>query len=167
MIATEQHPDTLRLIDTLRAVPISGTITLSELTRAIGRDIRQCRHLLYSAIKHTEAQDGAVYLCVRGKGYRRVPAEEIVKVGQTARGRIRRTARRGLKTMAAGFAGANDMPNDVKLRILAEQSSLSLLEHISRERSLPKLPETETRPLTITDTARAFLETIGATGKQA
>lgn len=162
MIATDLHAETLRIIDTLKAVPRGGTISLATISAAIGRDVGTCRHYLYSAFKHVEAENGAVFASVRGIGYRRMQPDEIVKIGQTARSRIRRTARRGIKSMTAGIAGANDLSDIDKRKVLAEQSSLGLLEHIARERSLPTVPPTETRPLPVATTARAFLEAIGA-----
>lgn len=162
MIAIDLHADTLRIIDRLKSVPRGGEITLAAISQTIGRDIANCRHLMYSAFRHVEAESGAVFASVRGVGYRRMQPDEIVKIGQTARSRIRRTARRGIKTMSAGVAGANDLSDADKRKVLAEQSSLGLLEHIARERSLPTVPTTDTRPLPVAETARAFLELIGA-----
>ena len=162
MIATELHPDTRRIIALLETVPVDGIVTHAAISGAIGRDIEPVRHLLYSAIRHMEREHGTVFACVRKQGYRRMPATEIALIGATARSRIRRTARRSIRSMEAGLTGANDMPNDVRLKVLAEQSALSMVEHLSRERNLPPMQEAETRPLALADTARAFLRSIGA-----
>lgn len=162
MIATDLHADTLRIIDRLRLVPRGGEITLNSVSSVIGADIRQRRHLLYSAFRHVEKNDGAVFVSVRGKGYRRMQPDEIVKVGQTARSRIRSTARRGIKTIAAGIERINDLPEADRRKALSEQSALGLLEHIARERSLPVVPAEDTRPLPVAVAARAFLDIIGA-----
>lgn len=163
MIATELHPDTVALVAVLSAAPRGELIPLKTFSDAIGRDINRCRHLLYRAIRIMEREQGAVFACVRKEGYRRMAADEIVKIGQTARSRIRRTARRGQKSIAAGISGANDLSNEARVKLLQEQSALGLLEHLSRDRSLPQIPEQVTRPLPVAQTAREFLKAIGAT----
>lgn len=161
MIATDLHADTLRLIDTLAVAPKGEVVTLARLSDSIGRDIRHCRHLLYSALRVLERDKGVAFACVRGSGYRQLASDEIVKIGQTARSRIRHTARRSVKTMGAAIAGANDITDKMRREILAEQSVLSMMEHLSRERNLPVVPEQDTRPLPVAIVARQFLQSIG------
>ena len=162
MIATDLHADTLALISVLQSAPHGEVIPLARFSTAIGRDIRQCRHLLYSAIRVMERDHCAVFASVRGEGYRRMASDEIVKIGQTARSRIRRTARRGSKSIAAGMAGANDLSNEARIKLLAEQSALGVLEHLARDKSLPTMPQDATRPLPVAVSAREFLKAIGA-----
>ena len=45
----------------------------------------------------------------------------------------------------------------------AELSALGLLEHIARDRSLPSIPEDDSRPLSVAATAKDFMAKIGAT----
>lgn len=163
MIATELHPDTVALVAVLSNAPRGEIIPMKAFSDAIGRDINRCRHLLYSAIRVIERNEGAVFACIRKEGYRRMASSEIAKIGQTARSRIRRTARRGQKSIAAGIAGANDLTNEARVKLLQEQSALGLLEHLARDRSLPQIPEQVTRPLPVAQTAREFLKAIGAT----
>ena len=162
MIATDIHADTRRIADLLAVLPRGELITLAQISAAIDRDIRLNRGYLYSAMKIVEREMGAVFACERGKGYRRLASDEIIKIGQTSRARIRRQARRGIRSMSAGVGGANDIEPDMARRILAEQSALGLLEHIARDKNLPKVPEKDTRPLPVATTARAFLRAIGA-----
>ncbi len=162
MIAMEINADTRRIADTLAATRVGETITLDHLTREIRRDIRRNRHIIYGAMRVVEREVGAVFACERGIGYRRLKANELALIGQTARARIRRTARRGAKTIAAGSVFANDLSNQERRKILAEQSSLGVLEHLARDKSLPDVAPTETRPLSIVATAQAFLAAIGA-----
>ena len=99
----------------------------------------------------------------RGQGYRRLKPEEIITIGQTARARIRGTARRGARSIAAGVSGANDIAAPVQRAILAEQTALGLLEHMARDKNLPTVPETENRPLPVAVAAKEFLRSIGGT----
>tara|TARA_R110000868_G_C10969754_1_gene769590 strand:+ start:1030 stop:1524 length:495 start_codon:yes stop_codon:yes gene_type:complete len=162
MIATDLHHDTRIIADCLAATPHGALVTKGEISDAIGREIDHCVWLLYSAIRIVERENGAVFACVRGKGYRRLTAEELARIGQTARARIRGTARRGMKSMTAGVSAINDLAPDLMRKVLAEQSSLGLLEHIARDRNLPPINETMTRPLPVAVTAKEFLRSIKA-----
>lgn len=167
MIALDLHADTARLSEVLVAVPQGETVTLKALSRAIGRDVTRCRSLLYSAMKRVERESGVVFACVRTVGYRRLTSTELVKIGQTARSKIRRTARKGAKTIKYGAEKANDISDQDRLRLLSEQSALGLLEHMARDKFLPEVPKDEMKPLPIAVTARAFLESIGAIKQEA
>lgn len=162
MIAIEQSAETQIIIDALRNVPIGGTILLAEISDAIGRDIATCRGYLYTALKRVQTDDGAVFSSVRKIGYRRLPAEEIPMVGKTARDRIRRTAARGSQAIAAGIAGANDLPDDVRINLHKQQGALNMIAHLARDKQTAAVNVTASRPPTVAETARSFLSAIGA-----
>lgn len=162
MIATDMSADTRRIADTLSEVPRGETIAWDQLSGIISRDILLSRHILYSAMRVAERESGAIFASERGKGYRRLAPDEIVKIGQTARRRIRSMARHGARTINAGTAGANDLSAEMTRAILSEQSALGLLEHLARDKSLPVVPEGDTRPLPVAQAAQEFLRIIGA-----
>lgn len=164
MIARDIHPDTRRIADLLANMAVGELVTYDDLTAAIERNIRHVRHVFYSAARLAEREAGVVLACEIGKGYRRLAPEEMPMVGQTARARGRGVHRRGNRSIAAGIRGANGIPKDIMLKILAEQSVLGMLEHAGRDRSLPTIPPEETRPLSVAATAKAFLDAIGAIG---
>ena len=162
MIATDISPDTRALADKLAEVPRGERISLKALTAVISRNIVEHRHLLYSAFRIVERETGAVFACERGSGYRRLTPEEIPSLGSTARSRVRHIARRGRKSIAAGIEGANDMPDNARRRALQEMSALGVLEHVSRDKSLPDIKEDASSPLPVAAAAKAFLKKIGA-----
>lgn len=162
MLAIDIHQDTRRIADALAAVPPGTLISLDAISAVIERDIRRARWYLYSAMHIAERESGAVFATERGMGYRRLIADEIVKIGQTSRARIRRQARRGNRSISAGVAGVNDLKPETLRRILAEQSSLGLLEHIARDKNLPTVSEQDIRPLPVASAAKEFLRIIGA-----
>lgn len=164
MIATDLHAETIKLVALLKEVPKGETISLRSISHAIGRDITMCRHYLYSAMKVLERDHSVAFATVRGKGYRRLEPAEAVKVGQTARAHIRSTARRGMRTIKAVIAGANDLTDDQTRRILAEQSALGMLEHLAREKHLPKIDDGEAAPQPVAVAARNVLMAMGAIG---
>lgn len=162
MIAIEPSAETQILIDLLRGSAIGETITLAAISEAIGRDIGTCRGYLYTALRRVQNDDGAVFSSIRRVGYRRLPPSEIPTIGKTARDRIRRTATRGVKTIAAGMAGANDLPDAVRRDLYRQQAALNMIAHLSRDRQTAAIPSAEQRPPTLAETAKGYLAAIGA-----
>ena len=146
-------PDVEALTAALAACPIGGTVTLAALSAAIGRDIQPVRYLIYTAMKVTQGDTGAVFETVRKVGYRRLPIEEIPKVGQTARSRIRRVARRSVAAMSDALTHANDVPPATRQRIYQEQSQIGLLQHIAGR----KIREPLDAPLPIARAAEVLM----------
>lgn len=164
MIATDMSAETRALADLLNAVPRGQIMSLGAIERATGKTIERCRSTLYSAMRVAERETGAVFACERRAGYRRLTPEEIVRIGQTARARIRGTARRGARSIAAGIAGANEIEPAAYRKILAEQSSLGLLEQIARDKNIVQVPEATDKPLPVALAGQEFLRIIGARG---
>ena len=164
MIARDIHPDTRRIADLLATLSVGDVVTYDDLTEAIGRNIQSVRHIFYSAARLAEREAGVVLACEIGRGYRRLAPVEMPMVGQTARARGRGIHRRGGRSIAAGIRGANGIPPDIFRKILAEQSVLGVLAEMGQDRRLPKIPEGETRPLSVAATTKVFLEAIGAKG---
>jgi len=163
MIALDLHADTRRLADFLCAAPRGELVSFDAMTEIIGRDIQAHRWILYGAMRVAERESGATFACVRRQGYRRLTISELAMVGQTARSRIRSTARRGNRTIATGLKGENGIdPGDLR-KILAEQSALGMLEHLAADKALPVIPETDTRPLPVAMVARDFLARVTKT----
>lgn len=163
MIVMELHQDTRLIVDLLLACPYGGTVTLSSVSNVIGRSIGANRHLLYSAIRIVERDIGAVFSSVRGVGYRRIQPDELHKVGQTARARIRSQARRGFRTISNGLAKANNIAPPALREALREQSVLGLVEHTAKDRNRPDVADGAMRPLPVAEVAREFLKKMGAT----
>jgi hypothetical protein len=95
MIATETRPEVIRLKALLQAAPIGEIVTLDAMSDEIGMPIARHRWMLYAATRQLQYEFGFVFASVRSQGYRRLPSEEIPKIGETARKRIRRAATRG------------------------------------------------------------------------
>jgi hypothetical protein len=162
MIVMELHQDTRILADLLAACPFGETLTFDDFSKAIGRNINVCRYLLYRAIFVVERENGAVFASVRRVGYKRVVPDDLHKIGQTARARIRSQARRGFRTISNGLAKANDISPPALREALREQSILGLIEHTAKDRSKPDVAEGATHPLPVAEVARDFLRKMGA-----
>ncbi len=160
MIATETRAEVIKLKALLQAAPVGAIVTLEAMSDAIGLPIERNRWMLYSATRQLQAEQGIVFSSVRSQGYRRLPAEEIPTIGETARKRIRRTAARGARAIQAGVMGANDLSDATRRRLMQEQGALSLLSHLARDKALPQVTDSAAPP-TMADTARQFMARMG------
>jgi len=155
---TEISADARALADHLAAVPIGGTVTLSDMSRVIGRDMARHRHIFYSAARVLARESGAQFASVRNIGYKRLSATRAVEiVGPSARRRIRRAARSGRLSLAATIAGANDLTPDVMLRASSEIATLGLIEHLARDATTRNAAPAPAAPEPVAMTARRLL----------
>jgi hypothetical protein len=157
----ELSPDTLRLIEFLKTIPIGAVATQQQLTTVLGRSIRQHRHLLYSAMKHVQRHDGIFFGNRRGEGYQRCLTEQVPYVGATARRKARRTARSATKTINAVLSKANDVSNETRIAANREISMLGLIEIAAQDRHLPPPESVSSAPLSVAVAARLFLDRFG------
>lgn len=161
MIPSKVSIETRALADQLIATPVGDVVTLSGLSRAIGRDVGRCRHLLYAALNIVRRESGAVFASERGVGYRRLSVEDtILKTGSTARTKIRRTARRARRVLADGTRSANELALDMQRKAAAEFSSLALLEHLARDKVVSPTSTDPIKPTPVAVTARVMLSRI-------
>jgi len=158
----EISPDARLLADKLNETPRGATISLADLSAVIGRDVAKCRHILYSAMKLSRKEAGAIFGTVRGVGYQRLQTAQLPGLGVAARAHIRRSAKRSARDIAAGLAKTNDIPNDVQLQANREISVLGLVEMAARDNSIAPNKEMQAGPLPVAKTAADFMKKIGA-----
>lgn len=160
MLSLEVSADTQSLSGRLRELSVGGLVTYDELSELIGRNIRTHRHLLYSAIRMVEREDGAVFDTERGVGVRRLEAADAPKVGQKTRRSVRRAADRAAERICRATKRANDLPDDVARACASEVSSLRLLAHLSADRAQPKGDDRPDRPEPVGVTAQRMFERL-------
>ena len=160
---TEVSADALAIAAHLAVVPIGEIVTHGTLSGIIGRDIRDHRHLFYTAARIVQRDHGAVFATERNAGYRRLAPENVAAVvGPSSRKHIRRTARLGARAIAAGTAGMNDAPPAVQRQIAAELSALGLVEHMARDAVAKPADDGPTKAEPVAVAAKRFLTVIGA-----
>jgi hypothetical protein len=165
MAFRELHHDCRKLADKLLTVPFGGTVTWAQLSAVIKADATKLRWRVASAQRLAQREGGIVLVSLRGIGFRRITVDRLAPdVGGTSRAKIRRTARRGNKAIAAGLAAANDIDNPTHLAALSEQTALGLLEHLAKDRQLPQLREGDIRTVSPADASLQFRRIIGASG---
>jgi hypothetical protein len=139
MFVSDTNTDARILADLLKVCPFGETVTWADMSSVLGRDAREYRWRLYAAFRLTQREDGAVFSRIQGIGYRRLSPGEIHLIGQTARTRIRNTARRGSRALVAGAKGCN-LSEDEQKAVSREQAALGIFEHLARDRNLSAEP---------------------------
>lgn len=153
-------PETAALAERLAAASVGEVVEFSEMSAAIGRDIKGRQHILRSALRVVLRDHGALFANVRSVGYQRLPAEEAHKVGARARERIRRGAHRGSLQITQAIRRANDLPPEAMRKAYSEQATLGLIEHLSRDVIQPKQEDGPEKPEPVGVTARRMLEAL-------
>lgn len=75
-------------------------ITYSAMSKAIGRDVHERRHVIVGALKQLQRERRMVFAAVPMEGYKRLNDAEIVATGADVLSRIRRQGRRGARKLA-------------------------------------------------------------------
>lgn len=153
------HPDTLALKKVLEAVPLGETVKWAELSSAIGRDAKNVKHLLYSAMKMAERESGAVFSNERMVGYKRLKPEDAYSVGVHFRGVVRRRGKKAHKSMVAVASRSNDIGREATLKLTREISAAALLRELARDKAVEKAvnPDEGNEPIPVAQVAKRML----------
>jgi hypothetical protein len=160
MYAAKMSTEVRALADHLQTIPHGTSISYVQLSAIAGFDVCIKRHCLARARALVMAEIGAGFDCERGRGLRRLTAEQVPGIGMATRKHCRLAARRAHRAMTAIMKGFNDVDTPTQRKFLAETSVLGLLELISRDRYVTRLERRE-RPLAVAATARILLQLLG------
>lgn len=131
MLNTQISPDVSALVELFTETKPGDVISYEAMTRQIGRDIQIHRWLALRALDVAARDHGAVFANERGKGYARLHPEDAHSIGATARGRVKRIARKAGKVIRYALQRQNDISPEANRKANAEISVLGLMEHIS------------------------------------
>lgn len=154
MLNTEISPDVAALVELLRAASPGATVAYADLSKAIGRDIREHRYLMNSAQRIAARDHGAIFSNEKLVGYVRLTTDQLPDVGSTARAKVRRASRKASKFIRYGVERANDVAPETGRKINAEISALALIEHVSADKAAAPVPAHDQRPEPVAITAR-------------
>lgn len=144
----EIEADIQALSAALEACPIGETVSYAALSEAIGRDVRNCRHVLAAARRQAEENTGHLFQTIRTVGVKRLTAEEIPAVGLGVMRHVRRSARAGMNRLAA--VRVNDMPEGEARKIIAHRSMLGAIALVADGRKATSLlPDIEKTAQTV------------------
>lgn len=143
-LTIELSQETRLAVLTLRAAEVGETIKYATLSEAVGKDIRQHRHILYSAMRIL-LRERIVFGCVEGTGMRRLNDTEKVGTLDDRLARMRRSTRLGMKVLTS--VDYNGLPATTRIRhnaglsvlgaigLMAKPDSMVLIEGAVKEKN--------------------------------
>ena len=152
----EREIEIERIVAVLVALSVGQTATYQVLTDAIGRDVQaDARLVMITARKRAEKQTGQRFETVFKVGIKRLAAADVVGIGATARGRIKRASTRAFKRLTG--LSYNDVDKATQARIDAERSLMGAISALSAERNVTAIQTgTQTGPIPAIEVYRAL-----------
>lgn len=124
--------DAKMIYERLIASSVGDTITYSELSELIGRDVQRTgRGALVTARRRARNIDRMVFGTVRTSGLTRLSDAQIVETGEGALSHIRRAARRGAQTVLC-VQNFNSLPNEKKVQHNTYVSMLGMMAEVAK-----------------------------------
>lgn len=125
------------LADLMREVVVGDTLSYQTMSTAIGRDVTSAPGLLRTARSIVQREDRIVFDCIVRTGLKRLADTEIVSLGDRARQRVRRIARR--TSQAITCVNYDTMARDVQVKHNTALSMLGVMHELATEKSFFKL----------------------------
>lgn len=160
---TDLSQDTAALVECLAETPVGQVCTWGALDARLGRKVRNGKfYVLQSALRVALRDHGAIFVSVRGEGYKRLRLEEAHLLGARARQHVRRSAKRTSKALRHATARANDMPDDAARKVYREIGVLGLIAHVASDKAQVPAADGQPTQQSVATVARQFLD--GLTG---
>jgi hypothetical protein len=154
----QMSADTRFLVQRLSKASVGDLITYEDLSREVGKAVSGSFSALTSARRALLRDQQRVFDVVTGKGLKRLNDIEIVATGERTSQRIRRTARRGVRTLTA-VADFSSLPREYQMRHTAAVSIFGVIAEMSTHNGIAKvekIAENMAAPLPIAQTLAAF-----------
>ena len=135
----EQSVDTRLLVALLQKAEIGQVFNYTELSERLGRSIMGAEPSLSSARRIVQRDFDIVFDVIRGQGIKRLSDAEIVALGDTLPGRVRRTARRMVQKIAKAKDG--ELSKDQITQRNAVVSMAGALIHMASKSNMAKLED--------------------------
>lgn len=129
--------DTRLLVALLNKAEFGQLITYSEMSTALSRQIEGADSYLQSALRMVQRDYDIVFDVVRGVGYKRLTDSEIVALGSRMPQRIRRIARRTVRTLSK--ARDDKLSNAEIIQRNAATSMAGVLAHVATDKAMRQL----------------------------
>lgn len=125
------------LSDLMRTMAVGSTLTYEAMSEALNRDVTADRGLIYTARGIVQREDRMVFDSVHKKGIKRLADTEIVSLGDRARFRVRRIARRAAQTIVC--VNYDTMPREAQVKHNTALSMLAVMQDLVTDKSFSKL----------------------------
>ena len=133
----EKSADTKVIEHRLRNTQPGDLVTYDELTKLLGRDVRQyCKSNMRSA-RNSLIGESIFFDCVAGEGLKRLNNEEAVRASDHYRTRARKAARRGLTHLVN--VPFDSLSDESKRKHLAMSAQLGAIELFGSTKSSKRI----------------------------
>lgn len=129
--------DAKTLADLMRAVRVGDLLSYEDMNDAIGRDVTEDRNVIYTARHIVQREDRIVFDSVHKCGLKRLADTEIVSLGDRARSRVRKIARRTAQTIVC--VNYDTMPREAQVKHNTALSMLGVMQELATDKSFAKL----------------------------
>lgn len=127
MITPPRSPETDALVQALLTVMLGETVSYDSLAQAAGITVESLHSRMGSARHIAQRDEGAVFQTMRGTGLRRLSPDDAAEIGKAARGSIRRTTGRTLKSMTALSQSGNGQSPEARRRTDNERAVIGTI----------------------------------------
>lgn len=154
--------DVKTICDLLRTVKTDEVATYSDLSKLIGRSVRDNNSwILSSARKRLLSQDGILFGTIPNVGLKRLRDADIIAASRDELSRVHRGALRGMRKIRA-IQDYESLSHEQKVLHGVTASALGIIAHVTKEKQLARIQEKiEKSPTTLPlqRTLDAFRET--------
>lgn len=137
----EMSTTTRVLLSRLCKLAAGETITWDQLTSLIGESVRpgERGYNYLSTARRAAARDHGIKIdCIPKVGLKRLPPEETHSIGESARSKIGKTARRAEREMLS-VAEKNVLAPAVRKRVFAELAVAGAIASCAKEKSVQRI----------------------------
>lgn len=129
--------DAKTLADLMRDVPAGGMLHYEDMSAAINRDVTKDRGAMDTARAIVQRENRIVFDVVTKVGFKRLIDTEIVNLGDRARTKVRRLAKRTSRAIVCVDYDA--MPREAQIKHNTALSMLGVMQELGTEKSFIKL----------------------------
>ena len=149
--------DTSIIENRMRNTQPGDVVTYAELSKLLGRDVREyCRGNMSTAL-HTLIKESIFYDCIINEGYRRLDVEEANMAADHYRQRIRKTTRRGLTHLQN--IPFDQLSEDGKKKHMTQSAQLGAIDLFASSKATKRIEsavKSDSNTLAIGETLKLF-----------
>lgn len=135
--AFQLSADSKALIDVLSSARVGELVPYATLNRAIGRDVRQFRGAIHTALSVLEKEHQRVFSCVPTEGYKRLSDKEIIGTADGYTQKIRRAAKRSARKLAC--VKFDDLPPEQQLAHNARMTVMAMVSETTSRAAVKRV----------------------------
>lgn len=135
------------------------TCTYEAMSRAIGRDVRQRRHVLHKAMRHLQREHRMVFSTAQNVGVQRLDDSAIVAQAEGALTRVRRASRRASRKLSC--ANYDALTPEQKLQHNTRMTVLAMVSESTGAAAIKRVGQAVSASQSALPAAKAAIAAMG------